>query len=109
MTSCYYALAANTSHIIIPYHHEYHIRMSAEVMMPISALCCLSSVNQLSYLPKYSMKYGRVWIQFVQSFSKSCCKLMVQYEFRNISADFEKAGNQAQLESPLCIYKQLDI
>ena len=72
--------------------------MSAEVMVPISALCCLSSINQLSYLPKYSMRYGRMWIQIIQSFSKSCCKLMVQYEFRNMSSDLEKAGNQAQLE-----------
>jgi len=42
MTSCRLHLAANTIyHIIIPYHHtyhhEHHIRMSAEVMMPISA------------------------------------------------------------------------
>jgi len=55
MTSCYYArlhLAANTIgiHTISPYHittntispqtphhHEHHIRMSAEAMMPISA------------------------------------------------------------------------
>jgi len=80
------------------HHHEHHIRMPAEVMMPISALCCLSSVNQLSYLPKYSMRYDRMSTQFIQSFSKSCCKLMVQYEFRNMSAGFEKAGNQAQLK-----------
>ena len=98
MTSCYYArlyLAANTipyhhsrspyhitMNIISPrtsYHHEHHITMntisprtpSAEVMMPISALCCLSSVNKLSYLLKYSMRYGRMWIQFIQNSARA--------------------------------------
>ena len=30
--------------------------------------------------------------------ARAVCKLMVQYEFRSMSADFEKTGNQVQLE-----------
>ncbi|KAF8416903.1 hypothetical protein BGX38DRAFT_1335203 [Terfezia claveryi] len=57
--------------------------MSTEAMMPISAdtlhyrTILFELSKPVTIPPKYLTRYGHMWIRFIQSFSKSCCKLMV--------------------------------
>ena len=79
----------------------------SEAMMPIStdSLHHCAMLFGLSKLVTMSPKtFDKMWpmlIRFIQSSSKSCYKLMVQYAFRNMSADFGKARSQVQLKMPM--------
>ncbi|RPB23747.1 hypothetical protein L211DRAFT_218854 [Terfezia boudieri ATCC MYA-4762] len=81
----------------IPRHRKHttvnSIKSKCLPMMPISAdalhyrTILLELSKPVTISPQIFDEYGRMRIRFIHSFRKSCCKLMVQYVFRNMSAD----------------------